>query len=210
MPKLEQAFTVARPPLQVWAALRDAEAVVACLPGASLEGPPGEDGAIKGALKVKLGPIAASFGGQGKVQYDDAAMTGTLEGGGADRGSGSRAKGTARFAATEAAPGSTRVAVEVDYALSGTLAQFARGGIVEDIARRMVEAFAANLEARLAPPATPAEAPAAEVASPASATPSATAPPPTPAGVELNLLRLVFERLWHRLRALLGLPPRTP
>jgi hypothetical protein len=41
------------------------------------------------------------------------------------------------------------VEITIAYALSGPLVQFSRGAIVQDIARRMTESFAANLQARL-------------------------------------------------------------
>ena len=43
----------------------------------------------------------------------------------------------------------TRVNIEVDFTLTGPLAQFSRSSIVRDIAKRMTETFAHNLQARL-------------------------------------------------------------
>ena len=43
----------------------------------------------------------------------------------------------------------TRVDIEVGYTLTGPLAQFGRSAIVEDIAARMTDTFARNLQARL-------------------------------------------------------------
>jgi carbon monoxide dehydrogenase subunit G len=196
MSTLVQEFTVARPRAQVWSAFRDTAEVVACLPGASLEGAPGEDGAIAGALAVKLGPVSAKFGGTGRVAYDDAAFAGTLEGQGADRGTGSRAKGKAAFSLVEASAGATLVRLEVDYTLAGTLAQFARGSIVQGIAAKLTENFAQNLEARLAPP-VPAEAAIPEAA------PAATAPAP-PAEAQLDLVSLLWRALRDWFGRLLG------
>ena len=45
--------------------------------------------------------------------------------------------------------GSTRVDLEIGYTLAGGLAQFSRGGLVEDVADRLTAAFVANLEARM-------------------------------------------------------------
>ena len=44
---------------------------------------------------------------------------------------------------------STEVALTIGYTLTGMLAQFGRPGIVQDVAARLIAAFAQNLEARL-------------------------------------------------------------
>jgi len=167
-----QAFDLPFPRAAVWAALQDLESVARCMPGASLDGPPVE-GKLKGAIAIKLGPMGASFGGEGSVAMDPATQSGTITGAGTDRKSGSRAKGSASFTVSEPDPGSTRVTVEVDYQLAGALAQFNRGGIVQDLASRLTAAFAENLKgmiaARQPAPAEGAETPAPPPAPPPQA-----------------------------------------
>lgn len=147
-PELQQSFTVAHPPDAVWALFRDIEAVAACMPGVSLTAPP-KDGEVEGQVAVKLGPISAAFAGAGAVTLDEAARSGTVAGQGSDSGSGSSVRGAVRFAVGAAGPEQTKVDVTVAYALTGALAQFARGGIVTDLAARLTADFAANLRARL-------------------------------------------------------------
>jgi carbon-monoxide dehydrogenase small subunit len=77
----------------------------------------------------------------------------------------------------------TRVELAIDYTLTGTLAQFGRSGIVQDIAKRMTAAFAANLEARLNETR--------------DGVPSATHERRAP---ELNAGVLFFSALWMRIR----------
>lgn len=146
-PELRQSFAVAHPVDVVWAVFRDIEAVADCMPGVSLTAP-AAGGAVEGQVAVKLGPIAASFAGTATVTYDDAARSGTVAGQGRDTGSGSSVRGDVRFTVT-ASGGQTQVDVTVAYALTGSLAQFARGGIVNDVAARLTRDFAANLQARL-------------------------------------------------------------
>ncbi|HEV2299949.1 MAG TPA: SRPBCC family protein [Stellaceae bacterium] len=145
--KIEKEFIVPFPGERVWAFFHDTAAVGNCLPGAELN-EAGEDGALKGRFRVKLGPIAASFAGEGRVALDEAARAGMIEGAGSDRATGTRARGAAHFALAETA-GGTRVTVTVDYTLAGTLAQFGRGAIVENLATRLAGEFAANLERAL-------------------------------------------------------------
>jgi carbon monoxide dehydrogenase subunit G len=151
--KVEQQFAVPFAREQVWALFRDIAAVVRCLPGAEL-GETGADGHIAGRFRVKLGPIAVAFAGEGVVRFDDNAFAGEISGAGADRGTGSRARGSVAFALVEAADG-TRIDLAVDYTLAGALAQFGRGGIVQDLAARLTAEFADNLRRALASEAPP-------------------------------------------------------
>jgi carbon monoxide dehydrogenase subunit G len=144
---IEQSFSVPFPCEQVWASFHDIEGIVGCLPGASLTAPP-EDGKLKLAMTVKLGPIVAAFAGDGEMTLDDATHSGAVSGAGADRKSGSRVKGSAAFLLHEDGD-ATRVDVKVDYTIAGSLAQFSRGGIVRELATRLTGAFADNLKAKL-------------------------------------------------------------
>jgi uncharacterized protein len=146
--EIEQSFTVAYPLDDVWTSFHDTPGIVACLPGASLTAPP-DNGALKLAMTVKLGPIVASFAGDGAMTLDESARRGSVSGGGVDRKSASRVKGVAAFALQAISPAQTRVDVKVDYTIAGTLAQFSRGGIVKELATRLTDAFAQNLKAKL-------------------------------------------------------------
>lgn len=146
--EIEQSFTVPYPRDAVWARFHDTPEIVACLPGASLTAPV-DNGMLKLAMTVKLGPIVASFAGDGEMKLDDAQYRGSITGTGVDRKSSSRVKGVASFALEATAANETRVDVKVDYTIGGSLAQFSRGGIVKELATRMTEAFAANLKAKL-------------------------------------------------------------
>jgi carbon monoxide dehydrogenase subunit G len=146
--EIEQSFTVAYPLDDVWTSFHDTPGIVACLPGASLTAPP-ENGALKLAMTVKLGPIVASFTGDGEMTLDETGRHGSVSGGGVDRKSASRVKGVAAFALHAMSPAETRVDVKVDYTIAGTLAQFSRGGIVKELATRLTDAFAQNLKAKL-------------------------------------------------------------
>jgi carbon-monoxide dehydrogenase small subunit len=84
-----------------------------------------------------------------EIERDDAACSGLVRGQGLDRRSSSRARGIVRYRLSEDGPQSTRVDVHVQFLLAGTLAQFSRAGIVNDIASQITMTFARNLEARL-------------------------------------------------------------
>jgi len=144
--RIEESFVIAAPPAMVWRALADFPKVAACLPGAELT--EHDDRSAKGRLKVKLGPMAASFAGSATVERDEAAMSAVAKGAGSDGNSRSRTRGQLAYRLVPEGAG-TRVAVSVEYDLQGPLAQFSRSSLARDFAGRIVAEFAANLNASL-------------------------------------------------------------
>ncbi len=153
--RLTQSFILQHPRAAVWQLMSDVEAVARCMPGVSLDGPPVGD-KVSGRLEAKIGPIAASFAGEGTLRQFADEFRQVIEGRGGDRRSGSRASGRVDYRLTalagEAGSESTRVDVVIGYALTGPLAQVGRSGLVRDLVRRIGEAFAQNLDARLCDP----------------------------------------------------------
>ncbi len=146
---LEEHFTVDFPPDQVWAFFGRLEEVATCLPGLSLTSPPQQQ-TLQIALRVRAGPITAEFEGSALVQQDHAAMSGRIIGNARDKRSGTAAQGDVRYRLSPVESGqSTRVDIVLGYALAGPLAQFSRGAIARDIARKLTEAFGENLRQRL-------------------------------------------------------------
>jgi carbon-monoxide dehydrogenase small subunit len=156
--RISQSFVLLHPREAVWRLISDVEAVARCMPGLSLAGPPQGD-KVAGRLDARIGPIAASFAGEGTVRQFPAEHRQVVEGRGGDRKSGSRASGSVDYrlsaVAGEAGREATRVDVTLSYALTGALAQIGRGGLVGDLVRRLGEAFAQNLDAQLHDPAAP-------------------------------------------------------
>jgi carbon-monoxide dehydrogenase small subunit len=144
---LTQSFTIDHPPATVWAFLGDLRRVASCMPGAAVTTIEGDR--VTGEIRVKLGPIAAAFAGEGWIARDEAERRASILGQGRDARSASRARGRVVYAVREAEAGGTRVEVEIGYALAGPLAQFSRAGIVDDLAGRLTAEFARNLESRL-------------------------------------------------------------
>ena len=153
--RISQSFVLPHARDAVWRLMSDVEAVARCMPGLSLDGPPVGD-KVSGRLEAKIGPIAASFAGEGTLRLLPAEFRQVIEGRGGDRRSGSRASGSVDYRlsalAGEAGGDATRVDVIIGYALAGPLAQIGRGGLVRDLVRRIGEAFAQNLDAQLRDP----------------------------------------------------------
>jgi carbon monoxide dehydrogenase subunit G len=188
----EQSFTLPFALAAAWRAFDDVPLLVSCMPGAALQGEPrtvegGTD--VDLIFTVKLGPITGAFQGNGEVRRDVAAHSGSFSGAGADRKSGSRVMGEAKFALTATGTDETRVDINVNYSLTGTLAQFSRGAIVQELAAALTRDFSANLRARIAASQTPGDAMTEQT--PAIA-PEETAP--------LDAGRLLWRAVGARLR----------
>ena len=153
--RITQSFVLPHPRAAVWKLMSDVEAVARCMPGLSLDGPPVGD-AVSGRLEAKIGPIAASFAGEGTLRQLPAEHRQIIEGRGGDRRSGSRASGSVDYRLSaltdDAGREATRVDVVIGYALTGPLAQIGRSGLVRDLVRRIGEAFAQNLDGQLHDP----------------------------------------------------------
>lgn len=149
--KLEHSFAVDAPPEAVWDALVDVARVAGCLPGAVLERSQ-EDGSFTGTFTVRLGPATAAYRGTLKVEsVDEPGRTQTIQGSGRDtRGQGSARATIVSSLSPEGEQ--TRVNVITDLTITGSLARFGRGGMISDVANRLLEQFAACLQQQLRAP----------------------------------------------------------
>ena len=160
---LDQSFTVAHPPAKVFAMFEDIAAVASCLPGASLTGTPVPE-RIEGAIRVRVGPIAANFNGAARVESDPATLSGRILGIGHDQRSRSQTQGEIRYRLLSLRDGgATSVELSIGYSLTGMLAQIGRSGLVRDLATRLIAQFAENLDRKLSGGASASIAPAAEL-----------------------------------------------
>jgi carbon monoxide dehydrogenase subunit G len=146
--KLEQSFEVHAPIDTVWSALNDLERVAPCLPGAAITGHD-DDGTYHGEFKVKLGPTTAAYKGTIKIENaDESTHTATLAAKGTDKRGQGGANATIVNTLHEI-DGGTRVDAVTDFAITGRLARFGRGGMIQDISNRLLRDFATCLATRL-------------------------------------------------------------
>ena len=146
--KVEQSFSIARPVDDVWAFFQNIPEVAACMPGATLGGEIAPR-TYAGRISVRLGPFGASFEGEATVSFDQADRRGHAEGKGVDKRGGSRSKMAVDFDVAASGPDRTTVHLDADITLSGAIAQFGRGGIIQETANILIGTFVRNLEARL-------------------------------------------------------------
>lgn len=205
--KLEQSFEVDAPLETVWAALIDVQRVAPCLPGAELTDA-SEDGTYRGTFSVKIGPAKASYNGTMTMEeVDEAAHKVSMRASGTDKRGQGGAKALMQSTLTEREGGGTRVDVVTDMTITGRLASFSRGGMIQDVSNRLLGEFASCLQASLATeqPAPDTSAVAAgEPAAAGTAAPEAMAAAPPQAGKPISGISLFFGILRDRLRRLFG------
>jgi carbon monoxide dehydrogenase subunit G len=172
----------------VWAYLLNVEQIAPCMPGAELTEVV-DDHTWKGKVTVKVGPVSMAFAGTVVIEErDDASKRIVLKADGRDQ----RGKGAANAMVTAqlATSGSgAKVTIDTDLTITGAAAQYARGGMIQDISSRLTAQFAdclaSNLTAADAPPpvAGAAAPPEAGTAS-GTPTPSAGTDPAMPSAPE--------------------------
>ena len=194
--KLEHSFQVNAPLERVWEALVDVERVAPCLPGAEIA-EAGEDGTYRGNFTVKLGPTTAAYRGElAMEEVDQEAHRSVMRASGSDkRGQGS-AKATIVSKLRQEGD-LTTVEVETDFTITGRLARFGRGGMIQDVSNRLLRDFSQCLQAKLAADEPQPPAPAA-----------AAAPDPPPAA-PVRGVSLFLSVLWERIRRALRRPRKS-
>src|SRR5215218_10460419 len=179
---LTHRFTVPVPIDEAWAHFNDIGSVAECFPGASVTSVEGDT--FAGSVKVKLGPIALVYNGNGTfTEKDEATHRMVVDAKGKDKRGNGTAGAAVVMTMTEAGT-STDVEVVTDLAITGKPAQFGRG-VMQDVSDKLLGQFVACLEHRFDSaggaeadaPETVAAADAPEVA--LAAVPSAAEPEPT-------------------------------
>src|SRR3954467_13384970 len=163
--KLEQSFEVQAPLERVWRELIDIERVAPCLPGAEItEG--GDDGVYRGNFSVRLGPTTAAYRGELHMEEtDDENHVARMRATGQDKRGQGGAKATIVSTLREQGD-ATLVEVETDFTITGRLARFGRGGMIQDVSGRLLRDFAECLQKTIEAAPPPAEAKQAEIPQP--------------------------------------------
>ena len=199
--QLENEFSVPAPVSEVWKTLLDVERIAPCMPGATVERVDGDE--VAGRVRVKVGPVTASYAGTARfVTKDEAAHRFVLEGSGREtRGTGT-ASATVEVSMSEH-DADTRVRVVTSLEVTGKQAQFGRG-VMADIAAKLTDQFAACLAERVRGPAPAAEHTASPQADePQAVSPQAAAPQDAATG-SLDLVSTVAMPVLKRLGPVLG------
>ncbi|HEY2756069.1 MAG TPA: SRPBCC family protein [Pseudolabrys sp.] len=175
--EIKNTFDVPLPPGDAWKVLLDIERIMPCVPGAELLEVLG-DGAYKGKVSVKLGPVALSFVGTAKFEkLDESAKCATVSAKGSDAKGRGGANAAVNFQLSPVDAG-TRVEVLTNVNLSGAVAQYGRGtGVIQGVASQLTQQFADNLKVML-------DYEQAKTAASASSAMAATSTEPVNAGTQ--------------------------
>jgi carbon monoxide dehydrogenase subunit G len=148
MIKVRENFSVPSDPRTVWSVVSDPQAVVGCVPGASL-GEQQEDGSFDAAAAVKFGPVGVTLRARVTLVTDDAAMVGHVTARGRDNQGGTRVSSTMTFKVTGEGDSASNVDIEGEVEISGRLASVIEGG-APIVVKRMSSEFAQGLARRCA------------------------------------------------------------
>ena len=187
--KIQNEIEVAAPPEQLFDVLSDVERVAPLLPGATLEGKEGD--AYAGAVKVKVGPITASYRGRLRfVELDEESRRAVMEASAQE----TNGQGNAQATITASVSGSDSQSVlslDTDLEVRGKAAQFGRG-VLGNVSQRLLDQFARNLESEVLSSREKEEPPSKGGALGEEAGRAAPARPSAPAGGEsLDVLSLL-------------------
>src|SRR5690606_18464245 len=169
--RVEETFRVDAPVERVWRFLLDPHQVVQCLPGAELIEAQDER-TFLGRVRVKVGPITASYKGKAELtEVDEQNHRVRMTGEGQDTKGAGSARMTMTSQITAGGDGAAEVSVESEVQLVGKLAQFGRG-MVEEVSKQLFRQFAECARQRLEAETAPADAGNASVAAPDDADPA--------------------------------------
>jgi carbon monoxide dehydrogenase subunit G len=185
--RIETGFRLGMPVESAWPVLIDLERVASCMPGVTVES--SQDDYLQATMRVKVGPVTASYRATVAVEsLDEASHTAVLRMHGQEtRGPGTvEADVTAVLSPDGGGGASSSVSLTTDLDVTGKVAQFG-GGVLSEVADRVLQQFAKRLEAELAAPTHVKEA---APAAPAAHVPEAVDIGPAVRGALASPLRL--------------------
>ena len=189
---------------EAWKVLLDIKRIAPCMPGAELLEVIDPE-SYKGKVSVRLGPVALSFVGTARFEeIDEERHRARVKGQGSDAKGRGGASGVVTFMLLPI-EGGTRVDVDTNLNLSGSVAQYGRGaGMIQDVATQIIRQFATALQVMLEHDKAMSVAEAALANWKNDSEPSAGLPPSLPPAKPISGFRLMLSVLWNRLRRLIG------
>ena len=158
--QFSNTFEVSLPPAAAWRTLMDIPKIAPCMPGAELTEVVDSD-TYKGKVAVRMGPVVLAFAGTAKFEErDNVAHTARVKAQGSDAKGRGGANALVNFR-LEPSGGGSKVTIDTDLYLSGSVAQYGRGaGMIQTIAAQLIGQFSKSLEKQVAQSAPSAAAPA--------------------------------------------------
>jgi len=139
-------FRIDVPIDKAWATLTDIEGIAPCMPGAQLTSV--DDDVFSGTVKVKVGPIVATYRGKASfAEKDDANYRAVIDASGRDTRGAGNANAMITLQLSPDGDG-TSAAISTDLKVTGKVAQFGRG-VMADISEKLLGQFVECLETKL-------------------------------------------------------------
>jgi carbon monoxide dehydrogenase subunit G len=201
---IKNSFEVPLTVDEAWKVLLNIKRIAPCMPGAELLEVIDPE-SYKGKVSVRLGPVALSFVGTARFEeIDEERHRARVKGQGSDAKGRGGASGVVTFMLLPI-EGGTRVDVDTNLNLSGSVAQYGRGaGMIQDVATQIIRQFATALQVMLEHDKAMSVAEAASANWKNDSEPSAGLPPSLPPAKPISGFRLMLSVLWNRLRRLIG------
>ncbi|PAZ12336.1 carbon monoxide dehydrogenase [Streptomyces sp. SA15] len=140
--QLTNSVLVEASPDEVFALMNDVERVASCMPGAALDGQDGD--AWRGKVKIRVGPISASYAGTVRfLEVDAERRRLRAQARGADIHGSGDAEAEVSLEVL-AAPEGALLQLSTDLVIRGKIVQFGKGAIVT-VSDRILQQFARNL-----------------------------------------------------------------
>ena len=141
--EIADSFRVSTSISDTWKVLLDIEGIAPCMPGAQLQEIDGDE--YRGVVKVKVGPITAQYKGTARLaEVDEANRRIVIDASGRDTRGQGNAKATIVVTMTPEG-GGTKVDVATELSITGKVAQFGRGVLV-DVSSKLMGQFVENVE----------------------------------------------------------------
>jgi uncharacterized protein len=141
--EITDSFRVSTPIDATWKVMLDIEGIAPCMPGAQLQEVEGDE--YRGVVKVKVGPITAQYKGSARLaEVDEPNRRIVIDASGRDTRGQGNAKATIVVTMTPEG-GGTKVDVSTDLSITGKVAQFGRGVLV-DVSSKLMGQFVENVE----------------------------------------------------------------
>ena len=170
--KIQNEIEIAAPPDELFEILSNPERVAPCMPGASLEGK--DDDSYEGTVKLKVGPITASYQGTLHfVELDRENRRAVMRASGQETSGQGNAEATIT-ASVSGSDSQSVLSMETDMEVRGKAAQFGRGAL-GNVSQKILQQFARNLESQVLS-SKEGEEPSEETATAGEAEPEGTAP----------------------------------
>lgn len=206
---LVNEFLLNAPRDAVWRGLTNPEIAAPCMPGTQLTERVGDLG-FKATVSLKVGPVKLQFLGEGELMNlaSDQSYGEVVAKGSDAKGRGSF-KAEMKFRLSEESASQTKVQVETELTLTGSVAQYGRGvGIVKEIASQLTSEFTRNLEQKVidnrADSLSPTQ-PMGDETTSAEGQASRQAPfgreKAEPQGPSINVMQLVFTGIFRWIRS---------